>query len=81
MDPTDQVRADNRAIGQQRSPVLAAAIEDGNLVIIPDDHQVNFSDQAIGRDPIWQGTPGGDINLSDILGFYSGHEIAPFPLR
>ena len=45
----DQVLAVDMAVGHERAPVQAAAIEDGDLVVVAHDAEVDVADQRVGR--------------------------------
>jgi hypothetical protein len=56
----DQVLALNGAVGQQRSPVQATAVQHRDLVIVTDDDEVHVPHQGEGRCAVLERVPLGD---------------------
>ena len=45
------------AVGQQGAAVQTAAVEDGHLLVVADDDEINIGDERVGRTPILELAP------------------------
>ncbi len=58
---TDEVRTVDEPIGQQGASMQAAPVEHRDLVVGADHHQVDTTDQSVGRGAVGKGAPRRDL--------------------
>jgi hypothetical protein len=56
---TDEVFSIDMAVGQEGAPVEATTVENGDLIVVTDDHEIDARHQGIGWGAILQFVPHG----------------------
>ena len=55
-----QILAADRAVGEQRTAMLAASVQHRELLVVADDHQIDVADESADRDPVVDFIPASD---------------------